>query len=197
MVPYVSFLLQTLSDILKAFKTTKNSDPLLWFCIIGIFRRALSYDDNGMWSRLTLGLHWLGFSAFWRDDKLRQLQDGLTSQIQVCVRLNHIEGRKQLQDCLSALLDSITDDTLLKTVNLNVLMHTRSEDSRVRIFALSCAEVLWRSHGGRLVGKWFGKPLTYLISDATISQDLRGRQQLSLQNVVKTIAKWLEKQPLI
>ena len=113
------------------------------------------------------------------------------------MRLNHTEGRKQLQECLSALLDSITDDTLLKTVNLNVLMHTRSEDSRVRIFALSSAEVLWRSHGGRLIGRWLGKLLTYLSFDATISQDLRERQQLSLQNVVKTITKWLEKQPLI
>ncbi len=92
--------------------------------------------------------------GFWRDDKLCQILDGLTSQIEVCVRLNfNADGRNQLQDCLVVLLESITDDTLVKAVNLNVLMHTRSEDSRIRTFALTCSEALWRSQGGKLLGK--------------------------------------------
>ena len=94
--------------------------------------------------------------GFWRDDKLRQILDGLTSQIEVCVRLNfNADGRRLLQDCLVVLLENITDDTLVKAVNLNVLMHTRSEDSRIRTFALTCSETLWRSQGGKLLGKSF------------------------------------------
>ena len=35
---------------------------------------------------------------------------------------------------------------------MNILMHTRSEDPRVRLFALACSESLWRSQGGKLIG---------------------------------------------
>lgn len=48
--------------------------------------------------------------------------------------------------------EAINDDALLKSTNLDLLMHTRSEDVRLRTFALNCAEVLWRSHGGKLLG---------------------------------------------
>ena len=91
-------------------------------------------------------------SAFWRDDKLRQVSTVLTGQIEVCIRLNFTDGKPLLQECFGALLESITDDTLLKIVNMNILMHTRSEDPRVRLFALACSESLWRSQGGKLIG---------------------------------------------
>jgi U3 small nucleolar RNA-associated protein 10 len=77
----------------------------------------------------------------------------LTGQIEVCIRLNFADGKALLQECFDALLETITDDTLLKIVNLNILMHTRSEDPRVRIFALACSESVWRSQGGKLIGK--------------------------------------------
>jgi U3 small nucleolar RNA-associated protein 10 len=31
-------------------------------------------------------------------------------------------------------------------------MHTRSEEARVRIFALGCARAMWVAHGSKLVG---------------------------------------------
>ena len=96
-----------------------------------------------------------GKTAFWRDDKLRQASIVLTSQIEVCIRLNFVDGKSLLQECFGALLENMTDDTLLKIVNLNILMHTRSEDPRVRLFALACSEILWRSQGGKLIGMTF------------------------------------------
>ena len=66
--------------------------------------------------------------------------------------MNFADGKPLLQECIGALLETITDDTLLKIVNMNILMHTRSEDPRVRIFALTCSESLWRSQGGKLIG---------------------------------------------
>jgi U3 small nucleolar RNA-associated protein 10 len=90
--------------------------------------------------------------VFWRDDKLRQLASPLIEQIAVCVRSNYTEGRPLLQECLNALVDSVTDDSLLKSINLNILMHTRSDDVRLQILALTCSENLWRSHGGKLLG---------------------------------------------
>jgi len=93
--------------------------------------------------------------GFWRSDKLRQVSSAVTRQIDVSVRLNFVEGKAHLQECIRALLESIADDTMVKSVNLDILMHTRSEDSRVRMFALSCSEALWRSHGGKLLGMFF------------------------------------------
>lgn len=92
------------------------------------------------------------FIAFWRDDKLRQLSVPLTGQIPVCVKPNFVDGKSYLQDCFAALVENVVDDTILKSVNLNILMHTRSEDPRVRITALASSQALWRISGGKLIG---------------------------------------------
>ena len=44
------------------------------------------------------------------------------------------------------------DDSLLKSINLDLLMYTRSEDVRLRSFVLTCSEMLWRAHGSKLLG---------------------------------------------
>lgn len=95
----------------------------------------------------------MSLAAFWRDDKLRQIAAPLIAQVAVCVRQNSADNKPLLQQCLGALTDSVTDDMLLKSINLDLLMHTRSEDARLRLFALSCSETLWRTHGGKLLGK--------------------------------------------
>jgi len=63
-------------------------------------------------------------------------------------------GREIVSSGLVALGDTATDDGLLKRLNLDVLMHTRSDDTLVRIFALQCARALWTAHGSKLVGAW-------------------------------------------
>jgi U3 small nucleolar RNA-associated protein 10 len=116
--------------------------------------------EHSVTTKMVLALHKISYCwvvihscilGFWRDDKLRQLLTGLTNQVEIGSRSDSVE-KKQLQDCLIAFLDIITDDTLVKAVNLNILMHTRSESLQTRIFALTCSEVMWRSHGGKLLG---------------------------------------------
>lgn len=96
---------------------------------------------------LTLGL------GFWRNVKLRQISNTLTAQVATPVNLNFTEGKDQLRECLVALAEAADDDVLLKLINLNVLMHTRSEDVKIRLYALSCSEALWRSCGVKLLGR--------------------------------------------
>lgn len=91
--------------------------------------------------------------VFWRDDKIRHLSPHLISQVPVCLKLNLPEGKRLLQDALCALMDNATDDVLLKSINLDLLMHTRSEDVQVRLYALVCSKTLWQTHGGKLLGK--------------------------------------------
>ena len=91
--------------------------------------------------------------AFWRDDKLRLITPQLIEQVAVCIRLNSADGKTMLLACLVALTDCATNDAILKSINLDLLMHTRSDDARLRLFALTCSEVLWRAHGGKLIGQ--------------------------------------------
>lgn len=79
----------------------------------------------------------------------------LIKQIAVCVQLASVECKTVLSNCLVALVDIVDDDALLKPINMGVLMHTRSDDTRLRIFALECSEKLWKAHGGKLLGTTF------------------------------------------
>ena len=93
-------------------------------------------------------------AVYWRDDRLRLVSDPLVQQIAICIKLRiPTSGRTLLSDCLSALVDCLEDDASVKAVNLAVLMHTRSEDARVRIFALQCSVAMWQAHGTKLRGK--------------------------------------------
>ena len=152
MVPYMSFLLQPSRDILKAFTSSTSDNFILWSSVIQTFTRALNFDDGSTYFCSFFTSLIEKRLAFWRDDKLRQVSTVLTSQVEVCIRLNFADGKPLLQECFGALLETTTDDTLLKIINMNILMHTRSEDPRVRLFALACSETLWRSQGGKLIG---------------------------------------------
>jgi U3 small nucleolar RNA-associated protein 10 len=92
-------------------------------------------------------------TAFWRDDKLRLASPALVQQTAVCIRLGgSAESKALVSECLVALTDSAADDALLKAINLDLLMHTRSDDARLRVFALSCSAALWDAHGGKFLG---------------------------------------------
>ena len=89
---------------------------------------------------------------FWRSDKLRQLVPLAAQQVPIAVRLNVPEGKDTLAECLASLLSIIDDDALSKSLNLDILMHSRSEDARVRLLSIACAEQLWRANGEKLLG---------------------------------------------
>ena len=76
----------------------------------------------------------------------------LTAQVPVSVRLRIPANDTMLRDCLTALTSRVTDDDQLKAINLNLLMHTRSEDVKLRLLALNCSESVWKAEGGKLLG---------------------------------------------
>jgi len=130
------------------------------------------------------------FPGYWRDDKLRQIATPLTNQIEVCVRLKLTDGisKTQLQDCFGALIENATDDTLLKSINLGILMHTRSEDARVRLFALSCSEAIWKtSGGGKLLG-FVSETATFIAECGEDENDLVVKECFKLKDAVESVA---------
>lgn len=56
---------------------------------------------------------------------------------------------------------------MLKRLNLDLLMHTRSEDARVRILALACATEMWKAEGGKLVGTSPSLPTFHVSGSST------------------------------
>ena len=117
------------------------------------------YDESGasvhsniLVSGTSSLIHSLDVAGFWSDDRLKVLGGSVAAQISVAARLNTPEVKTTIVDCLVTLIEAIQSDTILKAMNLNILMNTRSEDSRVRLLALTCGEALWRGHGGKLMG---------------------------------------------
>jgi len=168
MVPYVSYLLHPFSNALNSFQP--NDYDIVRSSIINVLTRTFNHDENG----------------FWLTDTLQQLLTGLTNQVEVCSRSDSVE-KKQLQDCFIAFLDIVTDETLVQAVNLNILMYTRSESLQTRNFALSCLEVIWRSHGGKLLG-FVTETATFIAECGEDENDLIIIAESKLKDAVEAIA---------
>ncbi|KAF4568223.1 snoRNA-binding rRNA-processing protein utp10 [Pleurotus pulmonarius] len=171
MTPYMSFLLPPVLASLQNFDARSATDADYWISLITTLTKAFVLDDG----------------VFWRDDKLRQIAKPLIGQISVCVGLENPIAKHALPECLVALGDSITDDTLLKTLNIDILMHTRSEEAKVRIFALQCSELLWRNDGGKLLG-FVPETITFIAECAEDEHDLVVDAARSLKDAVESVA---------
>lgn len=66
---------------------------------------------------------------------------------------------ESLGDTLGAL--GALSDTYLKTLNVDLLMHTRSEEARVRISALRSVSRVWLVDGHQLAG-WKRETMPFL-----------------------------------
>jgi U3 small nucleolar RNA-associated protein 10 len=114
------------------------------------------------------------------------------------------EAKVLLQETLSSAVEHVTDDTLLKSVNLDILMHTRSEDAGTRIFALSVSESLWKTHGGKLLGKYpnnesniihltrrpgfVAETATFIAECCEDEHDTVARESFKLKDAVESVA---------
>jgi len=156
MNPYMSMLLKALCDILESLAAGSLQNPLLWLSTVKTFAKSFENDDGSESKHFLSHPHTThsSFPVFWRDDKLASVAKPLIAQVSTSIKLDIADGKQALTNCLIAMTSVATDDALLKSINLDLLMHTRAEDARERIFALSCAEALWREQGGKLIGSY-------------------------------------------
>ncbi|KAH9044915.1 hypothetical protein EDB83DRAFT_2406035 [Lactarius deliciosus] len=150
MTPYLSFLLVPFVELLQL-----PNDPARPFgpeqlSVVQALSKSMSVDEG----------------AFWRDDRLQQVMPVLVPLVAHPSAAND----DALEAALVALCDAATDDALLKRLNLDVLMHTRSDDARVRIFALRCASALWLAHGSKLIG-FVSETATFIVECAEDEHD--------------------------
>ncbi|PCH43122.1 hypothetical protein WOLCODRAFT_121527 [Wolfiporia cocos MD-104 SS10] len=171
MVPYMSFLWQSFLRLFNDYSTGTAQDQALWRPLLETITKTLMHDEGG----------------FWRDDKLRQLVPVIVQQIPVCVQSQSNDSKHALTECLVATMEAVNDDTLLKSMNLDILMHSRSEDSRLRLFSLACSEALWNAHGGKLIG-FVSETATFIAECAEDENDSVVREAHRLKEAVESIA---------
>ncbi|KAI0052438.1 hypothetical protein FA95DRAFT_1483564 [Auriscalpium vulgare] len=172
MTPYFSFLMQPFIDLLNGFSADADSDDeRLWICVLETLTQGMIVDEGG---------------AYWREDKLERITAPLVAQISNCIdRDAEDNGRDQVVKALAALCDAANDDVLLKKLNLDVLMHTRSEDARVRLFALQCSKALWTGHGDKLIG-YVSETITFMAECAEDEHDGVVRATHELKTAVES-----------
>ncbi|OAX34660.1 hypothetical protein K503DRAFT_428951 [Rhizopogon vinicolor AM-OR11-026] len=171
MNPYMSMLLKALCDVLESLAAGSIQNPSMWLSIVETLTKSFENDDG----------------VFWRDDKLSSVAKPLIAQVSTCIKLNIADGKQALTNCLIAMMSVAMDDALLKSINLDLLMHTRAEDARERIFALSCAEALWREQGGKLIG-FVAETATFISECAEDENDSVVRETHKLKNAVESVA---------
>ncbi|KAF6750908.1 armadillo-type protein [Ephemerocybe angulata] len=171
MNPYMSFLLAPFSEILASYASGSSTNHDLWQATVSSLNRSFINDDGG----------------FWRDDKLRAISTSLIQQVGICVKQQFNEDKPLLKETLVSLVEGVNDDALLKTINLNILMHTRSEEAQVRLFALVCSEALWQSHGNKLLG-FVAETATFIAECGEDENDMVVKESFRLKDAVERIA---------
>jgi len=184
MTPYLSFLLSPFIELLQA--SEEDFFAPLKLRVVQALTKSMNVDEG----------------AFWRDDRLQQLmpvlvalvahagQDGPASPSEDGSTGTGTgigtSTRAATSAALVALADSATDDTLLKRLNLDVLMHTRADDARTRIFALQCARALWTAHGRKLIG-FVSETATFIAECAEDEHDGVVSETHALKVVVESV----------
>ncbi|TFK83295.1 hypothetical protein K466DRAFT_498737 [Polyporus arcularius HHB13444] len=171
MVPYMSFAWPVFSEHLRKSVTETADDGQVWLCILQTLAQSMSADED---------------RVFWRSDKLRQLVPIAVQQVPVAPRLSLSDAKAAVSECLVSLLALIDDDVVAKSLNMDVLMHSRSEDARVRLFSLSCAEQLWRAHGDKLIG-FVAETATFIAEAAEDDNDRVVQEAHKLKAAVESI----------
>ncbi|KAG8215320.1 hypothetical protein J3R82DRAFT_8911 [Butyriboletus roseoflavus] len=191
MNPYMSMLLRPLIEVLQSFGSSSSSktaptDFALWSGVITVLTKSLEADDG----------------VFWREDKLAALLPHVLSQVPAAVHSpppsaviiaspetqSDTAPRQVLVACLLAMVTLLpsTSSDILKRLNLDLLMHTRSEDVRVRILALECTTAMWKAEGGKLMG-FVGETATFITECAEDENDSVVREAHHLKDAVESV----------
>lgn len=106
------------------------------------------------------------------------------------------DRRSLLSSTLCALAGAVSEDydergggsggALLKSLNLGILMQTRSEDARQRIFSVQCATELWRTNGIKLVG-FVTETSTFIAELAEDDNDTVVKETRRLKKAVEDV----------
>jgi len=115
----------------------------------------------------------------------------LVAQVPTAASSTH--NIETLQQCLIAFGGVCLSDDLLKRLQLAILMHTRSEETAIKLCALSCARSLWEDSSAkeRLAG-FATDTATFIAECAEDDNDEVAKAARSLRRSVEAVSGSLE-----
>jgi len=168
MIPYMTFVIEPLAELLALFGAGTVGDQLLWTACMENLSKSLAVDEG----------------TFWNDDRVRKIYAPVVQQVPVCISLKIENGKGLLTECLLALLSCADGDPLLKAINLAIIQHSKSEDARVRLFSLSCSVAMWEKLGRKLSA--FGiQTATFVMECSEDSNDDVVRECRKLRDAIE------------
>lgn len=76
---------------------------------------------------------------------------------------------------------TVLDEALLKHINLDILMQTRDDEVRTKLYALNCAHRVWEDHGEQFAGlKTETLPFVHDCADDTHDEVIREARRLKV-----------------
>ncbi|KAF8654764.1 hypothetical protein AX16_003419 [Volvariella volvacea WC 439] len=177
MTPYLSFFMGSMLDLLQSKDLLENTeDEKLWHTIVEVLSQSLTFDDTD----------------FWKDNKLHELSVCLIQQLPLVANTNALSPTKDyLQNAFVALVESCTDDALLKKINLDILLHSRAEKVQTRLYALKCSFALWQAHGRKLIG-FATETATFIAECSEDDNEVVVKKSLLLKIAVENVAGPIE-----
>ncbi|KDQ16943.1 hypothetical protein BOTBODRAFT_144298 [Botryobasidium botryosum FD-172 SS1] len=168
--PYMAILLPSITEQLQEFSRKKSGNPDLWLGVISVLQKSIAVDEG----------------VFWRDDRLEKIMHPVVQQIAIPNVWGAESGKELLTQCLTDIARAMTRDELLKALNRNILMQTRSEDPNVRLYTLACASHMWQEEGSRLIG-FISDTITFIHECAEDENDEVAKEARKFKRVVEDI----------
>ncbi|SDA02509.1 BZ3501_MvSof-1269-A2-R1_Chr12-3g03653 [Microbotryum saponariae] len=167
-VPYFSFMLDQTTELLVAFARGDNQDVALWTAVTSALTKSIDYDEGSKFRFVesctvdqverqldSIDSSLLGFLAdFWTPLRLGKLSTPVADQVLVSRQvLPPGLVKSHYEPLLSQYsLRLVAHERLLKQFNMSLLMHTRSDDLRVKRAAVEALEQVWVALGDGMLG---------------------------------------------
>jgi len=175
--PFVAIVLDPIMERLEAYskqiklvgyKQVPHTEA--WGAILTVLDRSFSADDG----------------TLWREEKLCQVLPHITAQIPIAAADMAVSER--LRQCLISFAEVCLSDDLLKRFQLAILMHTRAEETSIKLCALNTARSLWEDSSAkdRLAG-YAMDTATFIAECAEDDHDEVAKAARNLRRSVETV----------
>ncbi|KAG9005674.1 snoRNA-binding rRNA-processing protein utp10 [Tulasnella sp. JGI-2019a] len=170
--PYLGMVHERLVEIFERFVDDKSHNHLLWLGLVRMLGVGFAVDEG----------------VFWRDDRLERIMPSLVKQLSIPSFITiDDEDKRSLIACLSGFAHAVNREQLLKSLNLAVLMETRSENIKTQILALEGLSAIWKREGARVMA-FASETVTFIEDLAESENDLVARDARKFKRLMDSMS---------
>ncbi|RUS33557.1 hypothetical protein BC938DRAFT_471117 [Jimgerdemannia flammicorona] len=169
--PYYGYVLDNCIERLQGYKNGDAEPDKLWSYVVRSLHKSLLYDTDSMWTA----------------EKFEKILHPLVDQLLVTSSDADIymeRVRTDLIPCVGQLAVTVSNDTLWKPLNHQVLMKTREDDVEIRLAALRCLEEFY----SRLGEEW----LLFLAESISFLAELMEDDDTRVEKLTQEVCAQIE-----